>query len=174
LLFVSFYAGELDHYLNDFSTKSAAVLDLIWKHCEGYPGAAKFNEFCGWVEAHRIRPACAYAANPDLTVLDVDWLRAFHCLYQGLLRDVQDRPEESPARLAQLERDASRIDSPRETLEKRLKAVLGGLKPCWTMFPGNERDDTIRHLWRAFLGPDAKPPSDLFESGAATGPVAAA
>lgn len=175
LLFTSFYVGQLEHYLRDFSTRSAAALDLIWQHCDGYPGAVNFDAFCAWVEAHRVRPACAYAANPDVTVLDVDWLRGFYRLYQGLLRDAQDRPAELPARLAQLERDAARIDAPREELQKRLVRVLVGLRACMAIFDRQEMHEVVVHLWRAYLGPDAEPPPSVWAAlrGEAAVPVAA-
>jgi hypothetical protein len=178
LLFNSFYVGPLELYLRDFSTRAAAVLDLVWQHCDGYPGAANFDEFCDWVEAHRVGPVFAYAANPDLTVLDIDWLRGFHRLHQGMLRDVQDRPEEIPARLAQLERDA-RLVLVRDDLEKRLLHVLDGLRGCEPLFGSDGTRDVLVRLWRGFLGPDAELPPGLrlqaepLESEAAAMPVAA-
>ena len=150
LLFSSVYVGQLEQYLKDFSTRVAGGLDLVWGHCEGYPGAACFDAFCGWIEEHRVKPSCFYAAHPGVTVVDVGWLSAFHARYLGTLREVQQRPEAAAALIEELERDAVRLDVPEAPLADQVYAMLQGLGRLKEVFsPAELADATLRTL-RAF------------------------
>jgi hypothetical protein len=110
LLFVSMYVGELEPYLKDFSVRVAWGLDLIWTNCEEYPGAARFEEFVGWVKRHMSEAGCFYASNPDVTVIDIKWWKGLHRQFEEFRRDVHCGASIGP-RFAELERGLSRLSA---------------------------------------------------------------
>jgi hypothetical protein len=103
LLFVAMYVGELEPYLKDFSVRVAWGVDLVWMHCEDYPGAARFEKFVMWVRRHMAQGDCFYAANPDVTVSDIKWWKGFHRQFEEFRRDVHCGADLGP-RFAELER----------------------------------------------------------------------
>ncbi|MDI1446325.1 hypothetical protein [Polyangium sp. 6x1] len=119
LLFVSMFVGELEPYLKDFSVRMAWGLDLVWMHCEGYPGAAQFEPFVAWVKRHMVQADRFYAANPDVTVVDVRWWRALHAHFEAFRREARCGGELG-ARFAELERGIARLSAVDVGAERRL------------------------------------------------------
>lgn len=71
LLFTSNFDGGLTDYLKDFAERDARVLDAIFQHCEGWPGAKPVQGFIQYVEGHQIPASYFYAAYPRHTVGEV-------------------------------------------------------------------------------------------------------
>lgn len=96
LLFTSNYDGSLEGYLRDFVNNDdvAKLLDLVWENCEEYPGASsrEYQRFESWVSRYSIPTTCFYAATPELTVMDIKWLRGLKELYDQLIQRVQKNP----------------------------------------------------------------------------------
>lgn len=116
LLFVSMFVGELEPYLKDFSVRMAWGLDLVWMHCEGYPGAAQFEPFVAWVKQHMVEADRFYAANPGVTVIDVRWCKALHAQFEEFRRKVRCGGD-IHALFAELERGIARLSGVDEEAE---------------------------------------------------------
>jgi hypothetical protein len=123
LLFVSMFVGDLEPYLKDFSVRMAWGLDLVWMHCEGYPGAARFEPFVAWVKRHMVRADRFYAANPEVTVLDVRWWKTLHREFEELRRRAHCGEEIGPL-FAELERRLARLSAGDDEAERRLLASI--------------------------------------------------
>ncbi|MDI1431436.1 hypothetical protein [Polyangium sorediatum] len=117
LLFVSMFVGELEPYLKDFSVRMAWGLDLVWMHCEGYPGAAQFEPFVAWVKRHMVQADRFHAANPDVTVVDVRWWKAQHAQFEAFRRKVRCGGDLG-ALFAELERGLARLSAVDEEAER--------------------------------------------------------
>lgn len=71
LMFNSNYDGTFDQYIDDFSDKIPLGLDLIWLHCEGWPGADDAERLKAFIRTTTFEAEAFYAAYPDATVRDV-------------------------------------------------------------------------------------------------------
>ncbi|UQA62569.1 hypothetical protein [Polyangium aurulentum] len=123
LLFVSMYVGDLEPYLKDFSIRVAWGLDLIWTNCEDYPGASNFEPFVAWVKRYMGQSDCFYASNPDMTVVDIKWLKGLHAHFEEFRRDVHCGVEMGP-RFTELERRLSQLSADESGAESELLDTL--------------------------------------------------
>lgn len=67
------FAVEFDHrnateYLEDVRRRLPDEADGVWRHCAGYPGAARLVT---WLLAHRVQPGFSIVAFPAATVAEV-------------------------------------------------------------------------------------------------------
>ncbi|MDC3961409.1 hypothetical protein KEG38_46745 [Polyangium jinanense] len=128
LLFVSMFVGELEPYLKDFSVRMAWGLDLIWMHCEGYPGAAQFEPFVAWVKQHMVQADRFYEANPGVTVVDIRWWKALHAQFEEFRRKARCGGD-IVSLFAELERGIARLSGIDEVAESRfLRSIAGSVR----------------------------------------------
>ena len=76
LLFTSNFDGELEGYLTEFAEIDEGPLNLIFWHCDGWPGARPANLFINYVRKHQIPANLFYANYPYARVGEVN--RALH------------------------------------------------------------------------------------------------
>jgi hypothetical protein len=69
LLFATAYDGEWDAYVDDFATKVADALDVLFCNVVGWPGI-RSPEIKDWIEQHQITAESWYVANPNLTATE--------------------------------------------------------------------------------------------------------
>ncbi len=101
LLFASSYDGEWSRYLDAFRRKVPGLLDLIWQHCEDYPLAVS-PTFDAWVERFQQTVSLFCAAQPDLTVRDIERLARIREVLSEIELRVQRAPDDAPKLLAEL------------------------------------------------------------------------
>ena len=68
LLFATTYDGEWDAYIDDFATKIADAMDLLFCNAEGWPGI-RSPKVKNWIVERQISAEAWYVAN-DLTVAE--------------------------------------------------------------------------------------------------------
>jgi hypothetical protein len=70
IIFATTYDGDWDTYINDFATKIAPLMDLLFANVEGWPGidSPQVKDF---IADHQIDAAGWFVANPQVTVVDV-------------------------------------------------------------------------------------------------------
>ncbi|MDI3283873.1 hypothetical protein [Polyangium sp. 15x6] len=152
LLFVSMFVGELEPYLKDFSVRMAWGLDLVWMHCDGYPGAAQFEPFVAWVKRHMVQADRFYAANPGVTVIDIRWWKALHVQFEEFRRKARCGGD-LVSLFAELERGIARLSGVDEAAESRflrsiassVRADIQGLKDQ-RLFAPAEIEPIERHF----------------------------
>ena len=79
MLGVSF-DGPWEPYIRKIVEKAGPVLDAIFCHCQSYAGNSCYDgypKFSAWVRSHQIDIPYIHAANADLTVDDVRYLKEF-------------------------------------------------------------------------------------------------
>jgi len=91
LMFSTNFDGSWENYIHAFVDTFPRLLDLIWSHCEGYPprAADSYREFSQWVERYQVETDTLYASNPDVTVLDIKWMKELKRHYDEFSRNVQ-------------------------------------------------------------------------------------
>jgi len=68
LVFESNLDGDLDDYLNGLAESMPELLDAIWQHCVGYPGAANRRAFVEYMKACQLDTTFFFAAVNDKSV----------------------------------------------------------------------------------------------------------
>jgi len=88
------FDGEWHDYLASLTHEVPGFLHLIWSNCEGWePVANEPEKLFRFIKAYQVRVNFLFAHHPDLTVRDVEWLKALRKAVdekQQLLTDVQD------------------------------------------------------------------------------------
>ena len=79
LIFSVSFDGDLKHYFRRFSHGIPDDVDRIWGNCVDYPeqGARDFDALWRWVKRYQVEALAFYRAYPDLTLTDIERLRAF-------------------------------------------------------------------------------------------------
>ncbi|MEN9579328.1 MAG: hypothetical protein RJA70_2337 [Pseudomonadota bacterium] len=80
LLAVSF-DSPWETYIQAIVDDAGPLLDVIFCHCVGYEGCSSdkgYTKFAEWVRAHQVDVSFLYAAEPDLTAPDLDYLKRFY------------------------------------------------------------------------------------------------
>jgi hypothetical protein len=96
LIFESNLDGELEPYLRQLAETVPTVLDAIWKHCVGYPGASDPEAFVRYMKACQIETTFFFAAVNDKSVKET--LRALQT--QGAVAEfIATHQGESPGLL---------------------------------------------------------------------------
>src|SRR4051812_47177234 len=49
LFFATNFSDDVEHYMRDFAEKAPEGIDAIWGHCEGYPGAASYEQLRDYI-----------------------------------------------------------------------------------------------------------------------------
>ena len=89
LIFLSYYGGSFESYLEDFITKAHNGLTGVWSNTEGFPrtanliqqGASDGDFFKRWARRQQVPTGCWYSAYPQLTTANI---RTNAAIRQGL------------------------------------------------------------------------------------------
>jgi hypothetical protein len=84
LLFATAYDGEWDAYIDDFATKVADGLDVLFCNCVGWPGT-RSPKVKDWIVEHQISAEGWYVASPNLTAAETRRLERVGDAVQGFL-----------------------------------------------------------------------------------------
>jgi len=74
LLFATAYDGDWDAYIDDFSSKIADDLDLVFSNIEGWPGIRNPG-VKDWIVKHQVPAAAWYVSNSDLSVAETSRMK---------------------------------------------------------------------------------------------------
>lgn len=81
LLFATNFSDDVEHYMRDFAEKAPEGIDAIWGHCEGYPGAANYEQLRDYILGSAVETTGYYNAFEDVTVGEarqaIEWKRKF-------------------------------------------------------------------------------------------------
>ncbi|PZO68110.1 MAG: hypothetical protein DI498_00080 [Paracoccus denitrificans] len=92
IIFATTYDGDWDAYINDFATKIPGLMDLLFANIEGWPGITS-PEVKDFIADHQIDASGWFAANPQVTVVDVRRLQRMDQSVQTFLDEMADNTE---------------------------------------------------------------------------------
>ena len=98
LMFCSSFDGTWDKYIDDFAaTYVAHIFDVIFSHCEGYPGLDD-PHIKDWFQSNAIEAATFLSAYPDATVKQIWRALAVEKAFQAVLDNPDaEQPLQDPA-----------------------------------------------------------------------------
>ena len=68
LVFESNFDGELETYLERLAREIPDIVDAVWQHCEGFPGAANMAAFKSYMKSCQVKTTFFFADVNDKTV----------------------------------------------------------------------------------------------------------
>jgi hypothetical protein len=96
LVFETNFDGELETYLTRMAREIPRVVDEIWGHCVGYPGAGDVGKFVAYMKRCQITTTFYFADVNDKTVQQT--LRALQ-IQSGLATFIERNQGKSPAEI---------------------------------------------------------------------------